>query len=77
MRPFFSFDKPVVSARQQLDAAGFPPVQHVIISHSHWDHASGVLFFIDQNYIVPKCVKHTLCKMSLTRESCSILDFSV
>ncbi len=42
MRPFFKFDKPVVSARQQLDAAGYAPIPQVIISHSHWDHASGV-----------------------------------
>jgi glyoxylase-like metal-dependent hydrolase (beta-lactamase superfamily II) len=45
MRPFFKFDKPVISARQQLDDAGFKPIQQVIISHSHWDHASGVLDF--------------------------------
>lgn len=45
MRLFFKFDKPVISARQQLDIAGFMPIQQVIISHSHWDHASGVLDF--------------------------------
>lgn len=44
-RPFFTFDKPVVSALQQLDAAGYAPVQQVIVSHSHWDHAGGVLDF--------------------------------
>lgn len=42
MRPFFKFDKPVNSARGQLDAAGFAPLQRVIVSHGHWDHASGV-----------------------------------
>jgi glyoxylase-like metal-dependent hydrolase (beta-lactamase superfamily II) len=41
-RPFFKFDRPVTPARQQLDAAGFAPVQKIIISHSHWDHAGGV-----------------------------------
>lgn len=41
-RPFFKFDRPVSPARQQLDAAGFAPIQHIILSHSHWDHASGV-----------------------------------
>ena len=41
-RPFFRFEKPVSPARQQLDAAGFAPVQKVIVSHSHWDHAGGV-----------------------------------
>lgn len=44
-RPFFKFDKPVSPARQQLDAAGYAPVQKVIVSHSHWDHASGVADF--------------------------------
>ncbi len=44
-RPFFTFDRPVQPARAQLDAAGHAPVQQVIISHSHWDHAGGVLDF--------------------------------
>lgn len=44
-RPFFTYDKPVVSARAQLDKAGMPPLKRVILSHSHWDHASGVLDF--------------------------------
>ncbi len=44
-RPFFKYDKPVVSARAQLDQAGMPPIQRVILSHSHWDHAGGVLDF--------------------------------
>lgn len=44
-RPFFTYDKPVVSARTQLDRAGMPPLQRVILSHSHWDHAGGVQDF--------------------------------
>jgi glyoxylase-like metal-dependent hydrolase (beta-lactamase superfamily II) len=44
-RPFFKYDKPVVSAREQLDKAGLPPLKRVILSHSHWDHAGGVLDF--------------------------------
>lgn len=44
-RPFFKFDKPVLPARKQLDDAGFAQVQKVIISHSHWDHAGGVMDF--------------------------------
>jgi glyoxylase-like metal-dependent hydrolase (beta-lactamase superfamily II) len=44
-RPFFKYDKPVVSARTQLDKAGLPPLKRVILSHSHWDHAGGVLDF--------------------------------
>lgn len=44
-RPFFKYDKPVASARAQLDQAGMPPLQRVILSHSHWDHAGGVQDF--------------------------------
>ena len=44
-RPFFKYDKPVVSARAQLDKAGIPPLKRVILSHSHWDHAGGVQDF--------------------------------
>lgn len=44
-RLFFNYDRPVISAREQLDLAGFQPIKHVIISHSHWDHAGGVLDF--------------------------------
>ena len=44
-RPFFKYEKPVVSARAQLDRAGVPSLQRVILSHSHWDHAGGVLDF--------------------------------
>lgn len=45
LRPFFKYDRPVVSAREQLLKAGMPPVQRVILSHSHWDHAGGVQDF--------------------------------
>jgi glyoxylase-like metal-dependent hydrolase (beta-lactamase superfamily II) len=44
-RPFFKYDKPVISARDQLDKAGITPVKCVILSHSHWDHAGGILDF--------------------------------
>lgn len=44
-RLFFKYDKPVISARTQLDRAGFSPLKRVILSHSHWDHAGGVLDF--------------------------------
>ena len=40
-RPFFKYDKPVVSAREQLDKAGIT-LKRVILSHSHWNHAGGV-----------------------------------
>ncbi|MGL4436298.1 MAG: MBL fold metallo-hydrolase [Giesbergeria sp.] len=44
-RLFFKYDKPVVSARAQLDKAGMALPQRVVLSHSHWDHAGGVLDF--------------------------------
>jgi glyoxylase-like metal-dependent hydrolase (beta-lactamase superfamily II) len=47
LRPFFKYDRPVLPAREQLRQAGMPPVQRVILSHSHWDHAGGVLDFPD------------------------------
>ncbi len=44
-RMFFKFDRPVVSARKQMEAAGYAPITQVILSHSHWDHAGGVQDF--------------------------------
>ncbi|WP_310387886.1 MBL fold metallo-hydrolase [Roseateles sp.] len=44
-RPFFKYEAPVLPAREQLDRAGIPPLSRVILSHSHWDHAGGVLDF--------------------------------
>ena len=46
-RPFFNFDRSVISAKDQLDAARIGPIKNIIISHSHWDHAGGVLDFPD------------------------------
>jgi glyoxylase-like metal-dependent hydrolase (beta-lactamase superfamily II) len=51
-RAFFRFERPVVSARQQLDAAGFAPLRQVILSHSHWDHAGGVQDFPEAKILV-------------------------
>ena len=45
LRPFFKYEDPVVPARVQLDRAGWAPLAQVILSHSHWDHASGVTDF--------------------------------
>lgn len=45
LRPFFKYEDPVVPARLQLDRAGMAPLARVILSHSHWDHASGVTDF--------------------------------
>lgn len=44
-RPFFGYDRPVVGARQQIEAAGLPLPRRLILSHSHWDHAGGVMDF--------------------------------
>lgn len=46
-RLFFKYDKPVQPARDQLEKAGYALPQRVILSHSHWDHASGVQDFPD------------------------------
>jgi len=48
-RPFFKYASPVRPAREQLEQAGFfkqhKTLSPVILSHSHWDHAGGVLDF--------------------------------
>jgi glyoxylase-like metal-dependent hydrolase (beta-lactamase superfamily II) len=43
-RPGFQYEQPVMPARDQLDAAGVP-VPRIILSHSHWDHASALVDF--------------------------------
>jgi glyoxylase-like metal-dependent hydrolase (beta-lactamase superfamily II) len=42
---FFKYLKPIVPARDQLARGGLPPISRIILSHSHWDHASGVVDF--------------------------------
>jgi glyoxylase-like metal-dependent hydrolase (beta-lactamase superfamily II) len=59
-RPFFKFDKPVMPARKQLDAAGFAPIQRVIISHGHWDHASGVPDFPEAQIFAAEDEMHAI-----------------
>lgn len=44
-RLLFKRPEPSVSAKSQLAAAGVPPVAKIILSHSHWDHASGITDF--------------------------------
>ncbi|MES2320070.1 MAG: MBL fold metallo-hydrolase [Pseudomonadota bacterium] len=39
--PFFSYG-PVRTARSQLDAHGPVPIERIILSHGHWDHASAL-----------------------------------
>ena len=53
LRPFFRYEGPVNPARVQLDAAGIPPVQAIYLSHSHWDHASGLVDFPDAKVWLP------------------------
>jgi glyoxylase-like metal-dependent hydrolase (beta-lactamase superfamily II) len=44
-RAFFKYSDPVAAARTQLDSAGVPPIERIILSHAHWDHASGLVDF--------------------------------
>ncbi|MDO9177524.1 MAG: MBL fold metallo-hydrolase [Agitococcus sp.] len=53
-RLFFKYDDPVSSARSQLDRAGIAPVKTIILSHSHWDHASGISDFPDATVLAPE-----------------------
>lgn len=41
-RPFFKYDEPVTPAHEQLRAAGLPEIRRILLSHGHWDHASGI-----------------------------------
>lgn len=52
-RPFFNYDKPVVTARRQLDRAGVSPINTIIISHSHWDHVGGIADFPEATVRAP------------------------
>jgi glyoxylase-like metal-dependent hydrolase (beta-lactamase superfamily II) len=39
---FFRYDKPVRPVKDQLAQAGLGPIPRIIVSHSHWDHLSGL-----------------------------------
>lgn len=41
MRTSFKYD-PTTPARDQLEQAGMPLPERIILSHAHWDHGSGV-----------------------------------
>ena len=45
MRPAFGYDAPVDPAADQLARAGVGPVSRVLLTHAHWDHASGLADF--------------------------------
>jgi len=53
-RPFFRYEDPVTPARGQLDKAGIGPVRRIFLSHSHWDHASGIGDFPEAQVWVPE-----------------------
>lgn len=53
-RPLFASFGPVQPARSQLDAAGVPPVARVVLSHVHWDHASGLVDFPEAQVWLPQ-----------------------
>ena len=61
-RAFFKFDRPVLPARKQLDDAGFAPIQTVIVSHGHWDHASGVEDFPEAKIYASEDEMHTIAQ---------------
>jgi glyoxylase-like metal-dependent hydrolase (beta-lactamase superfamily II) len=41
-RPFFRYEDPVTPVQAQLAAAGVGPVRQIVLSHTHWDHASAI-----------------------------------
>ncbi|HYD60925.1 MAG TPA: MBL fold metallo-hydrolase [Noviherbaspirillum sp.] len=53
-RPFFRYEDPVTPVRAQLDKAGIGPVRRIVLSHSHWDHASGIEDFPEAQVWVPE-----------------------
>lgn len=53
-RPFFRYDEPVTPAQAQLAAAGVGPVKQIFLSHSHWDHASGIEDFAGVPVWIPR-----------------------
>lgn len=38
----FKYDDPVTPVQRQLENAHLPGITRIILSHAHWDHASGV-----------------------------------
>ncbi|WP_183033134.1 MBL fold metallo-hydrolase [Cupriavidus sp. UME77] len=49
---FFKYENPVAPVIDQLLRAGMEPVQTIILSHSHWDHASGISDFPNATVLV-------------------------
>lgn len=38
----FKYEKSGLPVRAQLDAAAIGPIRRIVLSHAHWDHASGL-----------------------------------
>ena len=45
MRPFFKYDSKASPVRDQLAADELKKIKFIVLSHAHWDHASGVSDF--------------------------------
>ncbi|MBO9542014.1 MBL fold metallo-hydrolase [bacterium] len=58
-KPFFTYGK-VTPARRQLDAAGLPAITRIILSHGHWDHASGLEDFPEAEVWLPSAEREFL-----------------
>ena len=48
------YDPPVSPARDQLERAGVPPIDRIILSHSHWDHVAAIEDFPAAEIWVPR-----------------------
>lgn len=45
LRLLFSYEKPISPASDQLKQAQLGSISRIVLSHSHWDHASGLTDF--------------------------------
>ncbi|MEO6624647.1 MAG: MBL fold metallo-hydrolase [Burkholderiaceae bacterium] len=50
----FSGQEPIVPARKQLSEDGIGSIERIVLSHSHWDHASGLVDFPGAEIQVPE-----------------------
>ncbi|MEN9866602.1 MAG: hypothetical protein RL748_2192 [Pseudomonadota bacterium] len=51
-RPFFKYEAPLQAASLQLQQAGYPLPGRILLSHSHWDHASALADFPQAQILV-------------------------
>jgi glyoxylase-like metal-dependent hydrolase (beta-lactamase superfamily II) len=59
-RPLMRYDAAVTPVRAQLDRAGLAPVPDIILSHSHWDHASGLGDFPEASVWAPEAEQEVI-----------------